>query len=140
MKEPRAVLHIEDFVNTFELEGTRQNPHRFKKKEVLEELVGGLFGCRCGRGGRAGYKWEDCTDKSILAQVKHLHPIVYSMAKTACQAFWRYILHKASHSNTQKEEGKLIGQYTAKRPTTSIRRGGIINVQSCCYVNRMVLN
>lgn len=66
-KEPPAVLYIEDFVNTFHFEGTDVNPHRFKKKEVREELVCGLFRRHRGKGGRAGHKWQDCRDKSVLA-------------------------------------------------------------------------
>lgn len=87
LKEPPAVLHIEDFVNSFELEGTGVNPHRFKKGEVSEEAVAGLFGRRCGKGGRAGYKWQDCTDKGVLATVKHLHPIVYQHDRDSMPSF-----------------------------------------------------
>lgn len=54
LKEPPPVLHIEDFVHTFQLEGAGQNPHRCKKGEVPEELVGSLFGRQCGKDGRAG--------------------------------------------------------------------------------------
>lgn len=87
LREPPAVLHIEDFVNTFELEGTGQNPHRFKKGEIPEEMVTQLFGRRCGKGGRAGYKWQDCTDKVVLARVKHLHPIVYQHDRESMPSF-----------------------------------------------------
>jgi hypothetical protein len=77
LKEPPAILHIEDFVITFELESTSVNPYRFKKGEVPEEVVAGHFGQRCKKGGRTRYKWEDCSDIGVLARVKHLHPIVY---------------------------------------------------------------
>lgn len=87
LKEPPPVLHIDDFKNTFSIEGTGQNPHRFKKGEVSEELVVGLFGRRCGKGGRAGYKWQDCTDKGVLARVKYLHPIVYQHDKDTMPSF-----------------------------------------------------
>lgn len=87
LKEPPPVLHIEDFVNTYGLEGTGQNPHRLKKGEVPEEAVTELFGRRCGKGGRAGYKWQDCTNKEVLARVKHLHPIVYQHDRDIMPSF-----------------------------------------------------
>lgn len=87
LKEPPPVLHIEDFKNTFQIEGTGQNPHRFKKGEVPEELVSSLFGRRCGKGGRAGYKWQDCTDKGVVARVRFLHPIVYQHDKDTMPSF-----------------------------------------------------
>lgn len=87
LKEPPSALHIEDFVNAFGLEGTGINPHRFKKGEVPDEIVTELFGRRCGKGGRAGYKWQDCTDKAVLARVKHLHPIVYQHDQDTMPSF-----------------------------------------------------
>lgn len=75
-----AVLHMEDFVNTFALGSTGQTTHRPKKGEVFEEVGAEYFGKdygKGGKGGRAGYKWQDCTNKAVLVRVKHLHPIVY---------------------------------------------------------------
>ena len=71
-------LLVRDFVEKWGLENVGVNPHRFGMKEVPEDLVFGLFGKRCGKNGRAGYRWQDVKNKEVMARVRELHPILYS--------------------------------------------------------------
>jgi hypothetical protein len=68
---PSLLRHV-DFVESYGLEGTGVNPHRFKEDEIEEHLVNALFKRHCGKGGRVGYCWNDCKNLEVLARAKFL--------------------------------------------------------------------
>jgi hypothetical protein len=57
------------FVQSYGLEGDGINPYRFKKDEVDEQLVIALFGRPCGKGGRVGYRWNDCKNVEVVERI-----------------------------------------------------------------------
>jgi hypothetical protein len=105
LKEMPPVLTREDFITVYKLEGDGTNPHRIKKDEVKEDSVSDLFGRRCGKQGRAGYRWADCKNPRVLGRVKHLHPILYQHAHDAMPPFLKI---KFAQGIAMEENGKKV--------------------------------
>lgn len=76
-RPPPSKLLVADWVKEYGLVGTGKNPKSWYKGYKKDEEMIPIFGKRYGDRGRAGYKWQDCPHKEMLARALELHPIIY---------------------------------------------------------------
>ena len=126
LREMPPVLTRKDFITEYKLEGDGTNLHRIKKDEVKEDLVVELFGRRCGKQGRAGYRWADCKNPRVLGRVKHLHPILYQHAHDAMPPFLKI---KFAQGIAMEENGKKVDWAGFGQETNQIQCSRIEGLQ-----------